>query len=99
MAKKHSFQQFPIFLPRKNLKSPLIFLSEVVVKCSGPDNKKLKDISSLFSLKDEVTPNIWLPIHDGAGTPVGSITRRFSELAFMQWPVSLSPFPYRTMFN
>lgn len=84
MAKKHGFQQFPIFLPRKNLKRPLIFLSEVLVKCSGPYNKKLKDISSLFSLKDDVTPKIQLAVRDGAGTLAGSATRYSSELAFMQ---------------
>lgn len=58
MVKTHSFQQSPIFLTRKNLKSPLMSLSEKVVKCSGPYNKKLKDISSLFSLKDEITPKM-----------------------------------------
>lgn len=84
MVKTHGFHQSPIFLTRKNLKSPLMSLSEMVVKCSGPYNKKLKDISSLFSLKDEITPQIRLPTDDGAGALVGSVTRHSSVLPFMQ---------------
>jgi len=64
-----------------------MFLSEMVVKCSDPYNKKLKDIGSLFSLKDEVTSKIWLPVHDGAGTAAGSITGFYVVTCWPQ-PVS-----------
>lgn len=74
---KHSFQPFPILVPRRNMNSHLVFLSVMVSRCWDSCSKKPKDPNSLFSLNNDVTPKIWLCLSDGTETPPGSITNPF----------------------
>lgn len=74
---EHSFQPFPILLPRKNTNSHLVFLSAMVARCRGSCSKKPKDTNSLFSLNNYIMPKIWLCLSDGTETPAASITNPF----------------------